>query len=123
MTLLEMVIAITVLAIVILAIAGSVNAGLGLVRKAKVQDIATELANGELEKVSRLRNQSDSHAVGGQFSYENVALVGQTPDGRIEPSSVQTVRGIEFTIRETSTSSSTPYPANRTSRPVTRSCR
>ncbi|MBX7160759.1 MAG: type II secretion system GspH family protein [Acidimicrobiia bacterium] len=98
MTLLEMVIAITVLAIVILAIAGSVNAGLGLVRKAKVQDIATELANGELEKVSRLRNQSDSHAVGGQFSYENVALVGQTPDGRIEPSSVQTVRGIEFTI-------------------------
>lgn len=98
MTLLEMVIAITVLAIVILAIAGSVNAGLGLVRKAKVQDIATELANGELEKISRLRNQSDSHAVGGQFSYENVALVGQTPDGRIEATGQATVRGIDFAI-------------------------
>lgn len=98
MSLLEMVIAITVLAIVILAIAGGVNAGLGLVRKAKVQDLATEIANGELEKISRLRNQSDSHAVGGQFSYENVALVGQTPDGRIEPSGVTTVRGIDFSI-------------------------
>lgn len=98
MTLLEMVIAITVLAIVILAIAGSVNAGLGLVRKAKVQDLATELANGELEKISRLRNQTDSHAVGGSFSYENVALVGQSPDGRIEQTGQATVRGIDFSI-------------------------
>lgn len=98
MTLLEMVIAMTVLAIVILAIAGSVNAGLRLVRKAKVQDLATELANGELEKISRLRNQTDSHAIGGTFSYENVALVGQTPDGRIDPTGQATVRGIDFSI-------------------------
>jgi len=98
MTLIEMVIAISILAIIILALTGSVSAGLNLMRKAKLNEIATNLANGELEKISRLRNQTDAHAVGGKFSYENVCIVGQAPDCKIDETGQETVRGVTFDI-------------------------
>ena len=98
-TLIEVVMAFALLALVVLGITTSVSLGFSLVRKAKVDQISTSLANAEIEKVRRLRvvrgETSEAVNAGG---YTDIGTVGGNPPGSFQPSRTETVRGIEFTI-------------------------
>lgn len=95
-TVLEVVMAFTILAIVILGITGAVAVGFDLLRKAKVNQISTSLANAELENIRRMRDISGE--TGENHSYDDIGTVDGNPPGPIEPVRQTVVRGITFEL-------------------------
>ncbi|GEM_PF-1629499 len=87
-SLLETVVAFSLLAIVILAVTSAVGTGLRLVREAKTGEIATNIAEGELERV---RDRAS-------FPYQNIGVTGGVVPGVLVAEQTRTVRGVEFTI-------------------------
>ncbi|MCC7077656.1 MAG: prepilin-type N-terminal cleavage/methylation domain-containing protein [Acidimicrobiia bacterium] len=95
-TIVEVVVAFTILAVVILGITSAVAVGFDLLRKAKVNQISTSLAGSELENVRRMRDISEE--TGEDTDYEDIGTVDGNPPGIIEPVRQTVVRGITFEI-------------------------
>jgi type II secretory pathway pseudopilin PulG len=108
LTIIEMVVAFSLLAIVVLAMTSSVAVGFNLVRKSKVDQIATQLANSEIERIRRIRDVTGETAeAGNRGGYKDIGtctMQGGTcvpsgyPPGVIPASREKTVRGITYVI-------------------------
>ncbi len=100
-TLIEMVVSFSLLAIVILALAGTVAVGFDLVGKSKVNQIAATLGNAEVERIRALRDQSAESGEAAVFTggYDAIGTLGGNPPGQLEAERTETVRGVEFTIK------------------------
>ena len=85
MTLIETVMAISVLAIALTLTIGPTLSSFGVLRDAKVIDVGQSMAQGRLEEIR-------------QFNFDDIGVVGGTPNGIIPATEVRTVQGIAYNI-------------------------
>ncbi len=85
MTLIETVMAISLLAIALTLTIGPTLSSFGVLRDAKVIDVGQSMAQGRLEEIR-------------QFAFDDIGVVGGSPNGIIPATEVRVVQGIAYNV-------------------------
>lgn len=88
MTLIETLMAISVLAIALMLTIGPTLSSFAVLRDAKVIDVGQSMAQGRLEEIR-------------QLDFDDIGTVGGAPVGVVDPNQVLTVQGIDYNVATT----------------------